>query len=146
MGEESRLTVVRVDDLEVLDGGLGDAAVEVQHVGLRLLVPARALVPQGDQPLRVAVGQQSLRLLGSRNIPVAPLFPSSEDQVLPPYALGADGDPPVVLQHAGDDHGHLARTLESQHIGLLEQTGSGRSSLRELRPGGRRVEVQFELT
>lgn len=28
----SHLTVVRVDDLEVLDGGLGDTSMEVEHV------------------------------------------------------------------------------------------------------------------
>lgn len=29
---QSHLTVVRVDDLEVLDGGQGDTSVEVEHV------------------------------------------------------------------------------------------------------------------
>lgn len=29
---QSHLTVVRVDDLEVLDGGLGDTSVEVEHI------------------------------------------------------------------------------------------------------------------
>lgn len=60
------LTVVVVHDLEVLDGGLGDAAVEVEHVGLRVLVPHRRLVVQLDQVVQgVAVppAQDALLLL-----------------------------------------------------------------------------------
>lgn len=62
----SRLTVFRVDDLEVLDRGLGDAAVEVEHVGLGLLVPARGFVHQGHQFVCVVVclaSQQRLEFL-----------------------------------------------------------------------------------
>jgi len=49
------LTVVWMDDLEVLDGGLRDAPVEVEHVGLTLLVPAGRFVHQGDQVVCVPV-------------------------------------------------------------------------------------------
>lgn len=48
------LTVVRVDDLEVFHRGLRHTAVEVQHVGLSLLVEAGELVHQGHQLLGVA--------------------------------------------------------------------------------------------
>lgn len=61
-----RLTVVRVDDLEVFHRGLRHSAVEVQHVRLSLFVKVGELVHQGHQLLRVAVsvaGQQSLELL-----------------------------------------------------------------------------------
>lgn len=32
VGSQSDLTIVRVDDLEVLDGGLGDSSMEVKHI------------------------------------------------------------------------------------------------------------------
>ena len=56
-----------MDDLEVLDGGLGDAAVEVEHVGGGLLVPHGGLVVQLDQVLHPPVlvpDQQPVVLLG----------------------------------------------------------------------------------
>lgn len=62
----SRPTIVRVDDLEVFDRGLGDTSVKVEHVRLSLFVPARGFVHQGDQFVRVAIcmaGQQSLQVL-----------------------------------------------------------------------------------
>ena len=49
------LTIFGVDDLEVLNGGLSDSAVEVQHVGRRLLVPDWSLVPQLDEVLQVPI-------------------------------------------------------------------------------------------
>jgi hypothetical protein len=55
-----------MDDLEVLDGGLGDAAVEVEHVGLRVVVPHGRLVVQLDQVLQTSVlplAQQALLFL-----------------------------------------------------------------------------------
>ena len=45
------LTVVVVDDLEVLHRRLSDPAVEVQDVGLGVIVPDRGLVVQLDQVL-----------------------------------------------------------------------------------------------
>lgn len=60
------LTVVRVDDLEVFDGGLCDTAVEVQHVRVGLFVPAGGFVHQGHQVVCVAVlvaDQKSLNVL-----------------------------------------------------------------------------------
>lgn len=63
------LTVVVVHYLEVFDGGLGDAAVEVQHVGLRVLVPHRRLVVQLDQVVQgviVPPAQDALLLLSRR--------------------------------------------------------------------------------
>lgn len=62
----SCLTVVRVDDLEVLDGGLGDTSVEVEHIRLSLLIPARGFVHQGDQFVCVVVcmaDQQGFKFL-----------------------------------------------------------------------------------
>ena len=62
----SQLTVIWMDDLEVLDGGLGDAAVEVEHVGLRVVVPDGRLVVQLDQVLQTSVlplAQQALLFL-----------------------------------------------------------------------------------
>lgn len=46
-----RLTIVVMDDLKVLDGGLCDAAVEIEHVGLGVVVPHGGLVVQLDQVL-----------------------------------------------------------------------------------------------
>ena len=45
------LTVAVVDDLEVLHRRLSDPAVEVQDVGLSVVVPDRGLVVQLDQVL-----------------------------------------------------------------------------------------------
>ena len=55
-----------MDDLKVLDGGLGDAAVEVEHVGLGVVVPHRGLVVQLDQVVQGVVlplTQQAVLLL-----------------------------------------------------------------------------------
>lgn len=55
-----------MNDLEVLDGGLGDAPVEVEDVGLGLFIPAGGFVHQGDEVVCVAVlmaSQQSLNVL-----------------------------------------------------------------------------------
>lgn len=55
------LTVVVVDDLEILDRGLSDSAVEVEHVGLRVVVPHGRLVVKFNHALCVLVlpsGQQ----------------------------------------------------------------------------------------
>lgn len=63
------LTVVVVDDLEILDGGLSDSAVEVEHVGLGVVVPHGRLVVEFDDALRALVlpsCQQRLVLLKGR--------------------------------------------------------------------------------
>ena len=55
-----------MDDLEILDRRLRDSAVEVEHVGLRVVVPHRGLVVQLDHALRALVlpaGQQGLVVL-----------------------------------------------------------------------------------
>lgn len=49
------LTVIAMDDLEVLHGGLCDTSVEVQYVGLRVIVPDRCLVLQLNDALRVLI-------------------------------------------------------------------------------------------
>lgn len=49
------LTVFVVDYLEILDGGLGDSAVEVQHMGRGFFVPHRRLVVELDQIFRPSV-------------------------------------------------------------------------------------------
>lgn len=65
-GQEGLLTVVVVNDLKVFDGSLGDTAVEVQHVGLGVVVPHGRLVVQLDQVVQRAVlppAQEALLLL-----------------------------------------------------------------------------------
>lgn len=55
------LTIIVVNDLEILDGGLSDSAVEVEHVRLRVVVPHGRLVVELDHALCVLVlppGQQ----------------------------------------------------------------------------------------
>lgn len=49
------LTVVVVDDLEILDGGLCDSAVEVEHVGLSVVVPHGRLVVELNDAFCVLV-------------------------------------------------------------------------------------------
>lgn len=49
------LTVAAVHNLEVLDGGVGDTAVEVENVGLGLIIPHRRLVVQLDNVVHVLV-------------------------------------------------------------------------------------------
>lgn len=44
-----------MDDLEVLHGGLSDAPVEVEYVGLRVVIPDRRLVLQLNDSLRVLI-------------------------------------------------------------------------------------------
>lgn len=43
------LTVLAVHNLEVLDGGLGDSAIEVENVRLSFVVPHWRLVVKLDQ-------------------------------------------------------------------------------------------------
>ena len=44
-----------MDDLEVLHGGLSDAPVEVEYVGLCVIIPDRRLVLQLNDTLRVLI-------------------------------------------------------------------------------------------
>lgn len=58
---KSSLTVIVVDDLEILDRSLSDPAMEVKHVGLRVVVPHRRLVVKFNHAFCVLVlpsGQQ----------------------------------------------------------------------------------------
>lgn len=67
--ERRVLTVVVADDLKVLHGGLSDAAVEVQHVRLSVVVPHGGLVVQLDQVVqrvRLPPAQETLLLLSVR--------------------------------------------------------------------------------
>ncbi len=60
------LTVIVVNDLEILDRGLSDSAVEVKNVGLCVVVPHRRLVVKFNHAFRVFVlppGQQRLMVL-----------------------------------------------------------------------------------
>lgn len=62
------LTVFAVDYLEVLDGGLGDPAVEVEHMRRRFFVPHRRLVVKLDQifhPSVLVPYQQAVTFLPS---------------------------------------------------------------------------------
>lgn len=55
------LTVIVVNDLEILDGGLSDSAVEVEHIGLCIVIPHRRLVVKFNHAFCVLVlppGQQ----------------------------------------------------------------------------------------
>lgn len=45
---EALLTIFAVDDLKVLDGGLCDPAVEVQHMWRRVIIPRGGLVVEFD--------------------------------------------------------------------------------------------------
>lgn len=49
-------TVVWMDDLEIFHRGLRYASVEVQHIGLSLLIPAWGFVYQSDQLVGVSIG------------------------------------------------------------------------------------------
>lgn len=49
------LTVTAVHNLEVFDGGVGDTAVEVEDIGLGLVIPHRRLVVQLDNVVHVLV-------------------------------------------------------------------------------------------
>lgn len=49
------LTVFAVDYLEVLDGGLGDPAVEVEHVRGSFFIPHRCFVVKLDQILHPSI-------------------------------------------------------------------------------------------
>ena len=49
------LTVVAMDDLEVLHRSLCDAPVEVKHIGLCVIIPDWRLVLQLNNALRVLV-------------------------------------------------------------------------------------------
>lgn len=63
------LTVVGMDNLEVLDRGLGDSALEVEGVGAAVLVPDRWLVVQLDEALQGLVlpaHQQPIAGLGAQ--------------------------------------------------------------------------------
>lgn len=71
-GDKQResLTVIVVNYLEVFDRGLGNTAVEVEHVGLGVVVPHRRLVVQLDevvQRVTLPPAQQALLLLSYRN-------------------------------------------------------------------------------
>lgn len=61
-----------MDDLEILDGGLSDSAVEVEHVGLSVVVPHGRLVVKLDDAFRALVlpsCQQRLVFLKRRRTP-----------------------------------------------------------------------------
>lgn len=49
------LTVIAMDDLEVLHGGLCDAPMEVEDVGLCVIIPDRRLVLQLNDTLHVLI-------------------------------------------------------------------------------------------
>lgn len=49
------LTVIAMDDLEVLHRSLCDAPMEVEYIGLCVIVPDRCLVLQLNDGLRVLV-------------------------------------------------------------------------------------------
>lgn len=55
-----------MNNLKVFDGGLSDPSMEVEHIGLCLLIPGGRLVVEGHQVLHVPIlmaGEQSLQLL-----------------------------------------------------------------------------------
>lgn len=112
--------------LEVFDGGLGDAAVEVEHIGLRVLVPHGRLVVQLDQVVQgvtVPAAQDALLLLSRRKQPPQ-LHPAlsahgAPGARTPTHVLRPDGDPFEIHVHARDDDSHLTGSVEAQHVGFL---------------------------
>lgn len=81
MEEWGALTVVVVDDLEVFDRGLGDAAVEVEHVGLGVVIPDGRLVVQLDQVVQRVIlppAQEALLLLQHTHRDVVQGVPPTE--------------------------------------------------------------------
>ncbi len=104
-------------------------AVEVEHVGLRVLVPHRRLVVQLDE---------SLRRLGPE--PLDDAVSVRQRAELDPAALGV---------HAGQDHGHPTRTLEAQHVCIVDHSGQllalTRAVLEESTSGMyKRTTIQYE--
>ena len=62
-------TVFAVDNLEVLDGGLRDTPVKVEHIGSCVVVPHRCLVVQLNKVLHLSVliaNQKPLIVLHTR--------------------------------------------------------------------------------
>lgn len=60
------LTVFAMDYLEVLDGGLGDPAVEVEHMGRTIFIPHRRLVLKFNQIVHAPIlvpYQQAVKFL-----------------------------------------------------------------------------------
>lgn len=58
-----------MDDLEVLDGGLGDSALEIEGIRATVFVPNRGLVVQFNEALQCLVlpsHQQPITGLGSQ--------------------------------------------------------------------------------
>eukprot|EP00965_Chrysotila_dentata_P094038 3108269-Pleurochrysis_carterae.AAC.1 len=91
----------RIVELEVLDRGARDAAVEVEHVGAHLLVPLGRLVLEDLHVLFVhgALVPLEHRLLG----------------ILRPQHLAL-----AALVHVGHHHLHLARPARAEHVLLVE--------------------------
>ena len=52
LGGPQILTVISVHNLKVLDGGLGDAALEVEGVGATVFIPDGRLVMELDETLQ----------------------------------------------------------------------------------------------
>lgn len=75
-------------------------SVEVEYIGLRVIVPHGRLVVQLDEVVCV---------LG---------LPALEERFR--VVAGADGHPLALQGHARQQHRHLAGPLEAQHIGVLE--------------------------
>lgn len=60
------ITVFAMDYLEVLDGGLGDPAVKVEHMRRRFVIPHRRLVVKLDhifRPSTLMSYQQAITIL-----------------------------------------------------------------------------------
>lgn len=93
------LWISLVDDLEVFDARLGDASMEVEHVGLGVVVPHRGLVVQL---------QDGLHVFG-----LVPLNQAVAGR------CGLEVDATTVWRHPWHHHSHPARPLEPQHIGVV---------------------------
>lgn len=132
------ITVVVVDELEILDGGLGDAAVKVEDVRLRLVVPDGRLVVQLQQtvadfafpPVCARVGQKSLvvtrRSAGARDSFGALL---TDDGVA--FGQRTDLDALLFYGHGRDDERHLPRSFEAQNVRVLQRNGRQEAALNE---------------
>lgn len=84
--------VTAVHDLEIFDGGMGDPAVEIEDVGLGLVVPHWCLVVELDHVVHV------------------PVLPSHQEAVI--IVPGPDGHPLTVSVHPRDDDSHLPGAFE----------------------------------
>lgn len=128
--QKGTLTVVVMDYLKVFDWSLGNAAVEVQHVRLSVVVPHGRLVVQLDQVVqRVTLppAQEALLILWHRNTHQSLNVTCTENSHVKftsfwehqTHILRPDWYSFKIHVHARDDYSHLTWPFEAQHVGFL---------------------------